>query len=143
MLPDKVFLDTSYVVALCSYKDKYHNIALRIVEDIKKKSIHLITSQVILLEIGNTLARLNARNAAVKLLKSIENDPLIEIIPLTESLYRKGFSLFCERLDKEWGITDCISFIIMKERSINAALTTDIHFQQAGFKALLLELYNK
>jgi hypothetical protein len=143
MLPEKVFLDTSYVIALCSYRDKYHHIALRMAEEIEKKSIHLITTQGILLEIGNALARQNTRNAAVELLESIENDPLIEIIPLTDTLYKKGLSLFRERMDKEWGLTDCISFITMKEHSIKEALTTDDHFHQAGFKALLLELYNK
>jgi uncharacterized protein len=41
------------------------------------------------------------------------------------------------RRDKEWSLTDCISFVVMKERGLTEALTADHHFEQAGFKALL------
>ncbi|PYP86948.1 MAG: hypothetical protein DMF61_12200 [Blastocatellia bacterium AA13] len=44
--------------------------------------------------------------------------------------------------DKEWGITDCISFVVMRERRLTKALTTDRHFQQAGFRTLLRENLN-
>jgi predicted nucleic acid-binding protein len=46
---------------------------------------------------------------------------------------------YSQRLDKEWGLTDCVSFIVMQDRKITEALTTDEHFEQAGFRALLLE----
>jgi hypothetical protein len=52
-------------------------------------------------------------------------------------LYRKGWQLYRERLDKDWGVIDCISFAIMQERGIVETLTGDRHFQQAGFVALL------
>lgn len=58
----------------------------------------------------------------------------------TEELYRRGFDLFRNRMDKEWGLTDCISFIIMEDFGIKKALTTDEHFLQNGFKALLREV---
>jgi uncharacterized protein len=38
---------------------------------------------------------------------------------------------------KEWSLTDCISFVVMKERGLTDALTPDRHFEQAGFKILL------
>ncbi|MEL6778344.1 MAG: hypothetical protein AAFO06_13905, partial [Cyanobacteria bacterium J06597_16] len=65
----------------------------------------------------------------------------IEIVPLSESLYFKALSLFQDRMDKEWGLVDCVSFIVMKERGITQALTCDQHFQQMGFQALLCENY--
>lgn len=49
------------------------------------------------------------------------------------------FQLYCKRPDKEWGLTDCVSFVVMQEQQITEALTTDAHFQQTGFTALLLE----
>jgi predicted nucleic acid-binding protein len=61
------------------------------------------------------------------------------IVPLSEDLYARAFRLYRERADKEWGLTDCVSFVVMQDRKISEALTTDEHFQQAGFCALLLE----
>jgi predicted nucleic acid-binding protein len=74
---------------------------------------------------------------SIKLLSSLENDKTVTIIPLSETLYQKAFQLYCQRNDKNWGIVDYISFIVMEEHKITEALTTDIHFQQAGFRALL------
>jgi predicted nucleic acid-binding protein len=67
------------------------------------------------------------------------DDPRISIVEITESLFSKAFQLFASRSDKEWGITDCLSFIIMEEGRITQALTADEHFAQAGFHALLLK----
>ena len=83
------------------------------------------------------LAKQRYRYAAIELLTSLEADPNVEIISLTEDLYQRAFHIYEQRTDKEWGITDCISFIVMQERGITAALTTDEHFEQAGFLALL------
>ena len=90
------------------------------------------------LEIGNALAKQRYRAAAVRLLEALENDPVVEIIPLPEGLYARAMQLYRERPDKEWGLTDCVSFVVMQERSITEALTADDHFRQAGFRPLLL-----
>ena len=78
------------------------------------------------------------REKAVELLNSLEEDPNVEIISLSEKLYERAFKLYKERPDKEWGMTDCISFVVMQDRGLLNALTTDEHFQQAGYQALLL-----
>jgi predicted nucleic acid-binding protein len=91
------------------------------------------------LEIGNALAGLRYRKAAVQSLDAVENDPKIEIIPITEELYARAFELYWNRPDKEWGLIDCISFIVMDEHGITDALTADDHFRQAGFRVLLKE----
>jgi hypothetical protein len=49
-----------------------------------------------------------------------------------------GMELYADRPDKDWSLTDCISFVVMQERGITDALTGDRHFEQAGFRALLL-----
>jgi hypothetical protein len=72
-------------------------------------------------------------------LNALEIDPLVEVIPVSEALYQRGFQLYAQRIDKDWGIIDCISFVVMQEQGLTDALTTDIHFQQAGFRALLRE----
>ena len=89
------------------------------------------------MEIGNALSKLRFRHAAVKLLESLESDPSVEIVPFSEELYQKAFTLFRERPDKEWGLIDCVSFVVMQERGIVAALTTDDHYRQMGFTALM------
>jgi uncharacterized protein len=71
----------------------------------------------------------------VHLLTALALDPNVEIVPLTEDLYSRSLNLFRDRTDKEWGLTDCISFVLMNERKITHALTADVHFQQAGFEA--------
>ena len=60
-------------------------------------------------------------------------------MPLSEDLYQKGMTMFVKRADKDWGLIDCISFVVMQEHEITEALTTDTHFQKAGFRALMRE----
>jgi len=64
-------------------------------------------------------------------------DPQVDIVLLTEELYQQALALFRGRLDKEWGLIDCVSFVVMQERGLTDALTTDEHFEQAGFRVLL------
>lgn len=106
--------------------------------NLAEEGTRLITSRPIIVEIGNALAKLRYRKAAIELLESLEEDPNVEIIPITEQLYQRAFQLYKDRPDKEWGLTDCISFVIMTDRGMTEALTTDEHFQQAGYKAMLL-----
>ena len=73
----------------------------------------------------------------MNLLTDIEADPDVEIVPLSDELYAKGLSLLQTRPDKRWGLTDCISFVVMQERGLVDALTADAHFRQAGFQPLL------
>jgi hypothetical protein len=75
----------------------------------------------------------------MQLLDALERDPQVERVPLTEEIYQQALELFCSRPDKEWGMIDCVSFVIMNQRGLTEALTTDEHFEQAGFKALLAQ----
>ena len=63
----------------------------------------------------------------------------VEIIPAGPELFRKGCELQSQRPDKEWSLTDCTSFVIMNERKIENALTSDRHFAQAGFQSLMCQ----
>lgn len=135
----EIFLDTAYAIALSSVKDMYHEKAIQLANQLKKENNTLITTRAVLLEIGNALAKLRYRAAAVQLLDAIETDPTIGIVPLTEPLFTQAVELYRNRMDKEWGLVDCLSFIVMQERQIDEALTTDLHFEQAGFQVLLRE----
>jgi predicted nucleic acid-binding protein len=135
----EVFLDTAYAIALSSSRDEHYQKALFLADRLEADGTILITTRAIILEIGNALSKQGYRQAAVILMESLEEDPNVEIVPLTEELYKEAFDMYAKRMDKEWGITDCISFIVMSERGIQKALTTDRHFTQAGFEALLRE----
>nr|VFJ88963.1 MAG: hypothetical protein BECKLFY1418B_GA0070995_101317 [Candidatus Kentron sp. LFY] len=97
----------------------------------------LITTEAILTEIGNALAKLPWRELAVNALNDLRDDEGVEVLPVSPDLFSEALAFYSYRADKEWGLTDCISFVVMKERKLTGALTTDHHFDQAGFKALL------
>lgn len=133
----EVFLDTSYAVALIVPKDKHHRRARELSGEIQRRRSRLITTPAVLLEIGNSLSGIRYRFEATGLLEFLETDPLVEIVPWSDLLYQRGLDLFRQRPDKEWSLTDCISFSVMEERRLRESLTTDGHFEQAGFRALL------
>ena len=136
-LMSKVFLDTSYAVALSARTDENHKRAAELAEELEVAGTPLITTRAILLEIGNALAKLRYRVAAVRLLSALENDPNVEIVPASDELYRRAIEVYRDRADKEWGLIDCMSFIVMNDRELTDALTADNHFRQAGFRVLL------
>jgi predicted nucleic acid-binding protein len=136
---DEVFLDTSDALALSAPADQFHGRALQLADEMEAARTRLVTTRAVLLEIGNALSRQRYRAAAIRLLQAIEVDPNVKVLSLSEELYAKALQLYCSRQDKEWGLIDCASFVVMFERSITKALTADEHFQQCGFRALLRE----
>lgn len=96
-----------------------------------------MTTEAVLLEIGNSLARFRYRAAAVQLLQSLVTDCQVDVEPVTTALFRRGLKLFESRQDKEWGLVDCVSFVVMQDRGLSEALTSDEHFEQMSFVALL------
>ncbi len=136
---NEVFLDTSYAIALSAPTDEHHARAGELAERMEAEQTRLITTRAVILEIGNALAKLQYRRAAVELLDALEEDPTVEIIPVTERLFERAFRVYRERPDKEWGLTDCVSFVVMEDRELTETLTADDHFRQAGFRALLRE----
>lgn len=132
------FLDASFAIALGSPRDRHHAHALELAQRIEAEGIALVTTRPVVLEIGNALAQQRYRSAAVKLLSALEADRTVEIVPLDEELYDHAWALYQDRPDKDWGLTDCVSFVVMQQREIDTALTTDRDFHQAGFRALMM-----
>ena len=136
---NKFFLDAAYAIALSAVSDQYHKKAEILAKQIETDAIQMITTRAVILEIGNALAKLRYRAAAIELLDSLEEDPNVKIIALSEELFNRAMELYRQRPDKEWGLTDCVAFVVMQDYGITEALTTDEHFKQAGFRALLIE----
>jgi len=130
-------LDTSFALALASRSDDAHARALELNERIRDENVRLVTTRAVLVEIGNALSRVRHRPAALSLLRAIEGDPRIQVVPFADELYHSALELYASRPDKEWGLTDCASFVVMQRHGVTEALTADHHFEQAGFRALL------
>ena len=133
--PARLFLDTAFVQALLNRNDQYHSIAkLRLSELIAAKEVW--TTEAILIEIGNALSA-SHREGAVHFIKQCYTTPNIHVVPVDTEILKRGLVLYDERTDKEWGLTDCISFVVMSDQNLTDAMTTDRHFIQAGFQALM------
>jgi predicted nucleic acid-binding protein len=131
------FLDTAYALALASRSDAWHEAARSLAASIVRDNVKLVTSQAVLIEIGNALSGVGQRQFAVNLLDRLTRDPSVHVVAVGDDMFREALALYQERPDKEWGLTDCTSFVIMQRLGIHGALTADRHFEQAGFRALL------
>ena len=136
---EPLFVDTAYIYALFNKRDQWHEKALEWQQKLALENRSLITTQFILTEIADGLSPLKSRQNAVNIIHALENSEIVEVIPATPELFRKGLNLYESRPDKSWGLTDCISFVVMNEKNLFEVLTTDDHFRQAGFRVLMLE----
>ncbi len=129
-----IFIDTSYFLALVNGRDKYHQAAKAVAAQVRPP---FMTSEAVLFELGNALARPPHRALGIRALQEIRADAGIEIVPVDADLFGQTVAFYQSRPDKAWGLTDCSSFVIMQQRGCFEVLTADKYFEQAGFKRLL------
>jgi predicted nucleic acid-binding protein len=134
-----VFLDTSFVIALVNKDDPYHARAKALDDELLGEGAILLLHWGILFEIADGFARLARRSVGLRLLARLTGEEGYEIAPVTELLLQEALDLYRSRNDKEWGLTDCTSFVLMRQRGVAEALTSDIHFSQSGFRSLLID----
>ena len=131
-----IFIDTSYLLALVNSRDKYHLIAKATANRVTPP---FVTSEAVLYELGNALAKPPHRILGIQALQQIRQDRNIEVVHIGSDLFAQIVAFYQSRPDKAWGLTDCSSFVIMQQRRLREALTADKHFEQAGFVKLLGE----
>jgi uncharacterized protein len=131
---DRFFLDTAYAQALLNSRDQYHVQATGLFPHVRQAETW--TTEAVLVEIGNALSAIN-RQAASTYIRACYQEARVHVVPVNTSLFQRGLSLYEQRRDKAWGLTDCISFIVMQDHGLNDALTADKHFEQAGFQILM------
>jgi len=129
-----VFADTFYYFAVLDEDDEAHAQAFALSETL---TAPVVTTAWVLTELADGYSDAEKKPAFLRLLRSLRRDPKCTIVPASEELLQKGLELFRQRLDKDWPLTDCISFVVMQEHGIADALTGDHHFEQAGFNILL------
>lgn len=132
MIP--IFADTFYFLALLHVDDAAHARALRLSQTCTDP---ILTTAWVLTEVADALATPGMREGFPRLLEVLRADPACTIVPPSESLFDRGVKIYAERPDKDWSLTYCISFVVMREYGVTQALTGDRHFEQAGFTALL------
>lgn len=137
-MPPMVFLDTSFILALENRDDPLHARAKQLDRELLATEATLLLHWGILLEIGDGYARIGRRVKAIQLLERFEREEGYRLYPISASLMNQGVALYRARRDKDWGLTDCLSFVLMEQEKVREALTADVHFRQAGFTALLL-----
>lgn len=137
-MPDKVcFVDAVCWIALLNKTELIHKQADTEYKRLLKKGYHLITTTAVLNEMANSLCSPQFRAAVSDFYRRIQASGRIEVLFVDEQLWEEGWQLYELHNDKEWSLTDCISITVMKDRNISEALTTDHHFEQAGFVRLL------
>lgn len=129
-----VFAGTFFFLALLNEKDGAHLLAETFSSTTNRP---FVTTAWVLTEVADGCSSPNKRRAFLELLSLLHESPDVTIVPPCESLFQKGLDLFAQRPDKEWSLTDCISFTVMEEMELTDALTGDHHFKQAGFTVLL------
>jgi predicted nucleic acid-binding protein len=129
-----ILADTSFFVAYLNARDERHSLAVKWMGD---SSQRIVTTEWVLAELGNFLAEGPNRRLLGPLVRALSAEERVEIVPADHVSFLDALNLYVRRPDKSWSITDCTSFRLMKSRKISDALTTDHHFEQAGFTALL------
>ncbi len=128
-----VFADSFHFLALLNQKESIHKQA---VIEHRRAWRKIVVTDAILLELGDALCHPRDHDDFLALYESLQTDKRIKFVRLTPKLLERGLRRFRERPDKDWPLTDCISFVVMEDEGIREALTGDQHFEQAGFKAL-------
>jgi uncharacterized protein len=129
-----VFADAFYYIALINPADRFHPATVRMTLTLRRP---VITTTWVFLEVADALCSPGRRGQTHQSLVRIAADRETRVITANQEWYDKGMALYGARPDKDWSLTDCISFAVMSEFGLNEALTGDHHFEQAGFRALL------
>jgi predicted nucleic acid-binding protein len=136
---NEIFVDTSGWANLVDVLQEFHADTKSIYEAAKQDGSRLVTTNYVITELVALMTsplRIS-RNRSIAFVDSIKSSSLVNMVHLNEELDAKSWELLKNRVDKNWSLVDCSSFVIMEKINIRDALTTDHHFEQAGFVRLL------
>src|SRR3989337_3596304 len=134
-----VFVDTSAWLALINKSDAFHVKAKNIRDILLHDNMQFIVTDYLIVEVANSLSKIPWRSSAIQLINSIQLSENIRVVEINKEIYNEAWGLYSKRTDKEWGLTDCASFVVMKRYAITVAFTNDHHFEQMGYNILLKE----
>lgn len=138
--PRRLFVDTSGLAALLIQEEPYHSIVRQAWEQAQQEGPKWLTHNLVLAEESALLlsrTRLSPAEIAEFLL-AIRISPAVQVEYVTPDLEEATLRRLQQFTDKRWTLCDAVSFLLMEQQGICDALTTDHHFTQAGFRALLI-----
>jgi uncharacterized protein len=129
-----MLLDTSGLLSLLSVREAGHSQA----KDLFEQSSGNLTHNYVIAElVALATVRGVPRQLLLDFITSLLAVPQVELMWVDEDLHHRGVQLLRDRIDKSYSLCDAVSFILMRDRSVIDALTTDQHFVQEGFRKLL------
>ena len=132
----QVFADTSYWIALVNPRDQMHAKAVSVTQQLSP--VKILTSEMVLAEVLNSFSDGGPlRQAVGGMVQRLRSNRDVIIVPQTSEQFESALQSYRQAVDKSWSLTDCASFQVMEAEQMQAALTHDQHFAQAGFETLL------
>ena len=132
-----VFLDSAGLMALLNVRDSLHATATGIWNDFVSAQTPLVTTSLVLIELGDCLSTSRHRSLAIEMRQQLLRSSQCEIVIATPELESASWNLYSNRPDKDWGMTDCVSMLVAQQCGAVRIFTADHHFEQAGFEILL------
>jgi predicted nucleic acid-binding protein len=128
------FADTYFFLSLLNVNESAHAQSLQYAGE---RGAEVVTTEWVLMEVADGLASRGYRNTFVALLRELETRQGARVVRADHASFADAVTLYSQRPDKDWSLTDCTSFNVMTRLRLTEALTADHHFEQAGFIALL------
>ena len=128
------FLDTGYLIALAMARDEHHAAAQTHWRGVLAGRPALVTTSYVFAEVVAFLNRRGHHAKALAIGDALLASREIECVAVDERLFEQGWQLLRQHADKRWSLTDCVSFVVMRERGLSVAYGFDEHFVQAGFE---------
>lgn len=134
-----IFVDTAGWGSIIDPGQEFHISAATLYRDARTRAVNLVTTSYVIAELVSLLTspfRI-PRPRAVAFIEGLKRSPYVEIVFIDQARDEQAWGLLTQRQDKNWSLVDCASFLVMQELDLNDALTSDHHFEQAGYQVLL------
>jgi predicted nucleic acid-binding protein len=129
-----MLLDTSGLLCLHHRAEPFHDEARKAYQSTRVRLTHsYVLAELVVLAQARRIHRLESLTFVADLV----DNPDIEVVWVNETLHRQALNLLLARLDKTYSLCDAVSFLLMHQRQVREAHTTDKHFEQEGFQRLL------
>jgi uncharacterized protein len=136
-MSNSIFLDTNGWLALLNATEQLHDQAFELWLNLMNRRRRVFLTDWIIAETGNGLAKTRTKSRFVKVVREMLEAPSVELVVIERDLLLRSLTDYASFTDKAWGLVDCSSFLVMKDRGIVDSFTSDRHFEQAGFNCLL------